>query len=169
MDQPSLLAVLTHTPWWVFAIFIALLALGYQQSRDRTVGRSRLLLVPLAMLGLSYYSVTSSFGLGLLPCLVWVLGVGAVPILGSQRLKSSAQPGPAGSFHVPGSWWPLALMMAIFLIKYVTGYALARNLVIASQPWFMGAISLSLGLLSGAFLARTRATWLAGSKSRSDA
>ena len=157
MNQPSLLAVLTHTPWWVFIVFIVLLVLGYQQSRDRTVSRRRLLLLPVAMLGLSFYGVASSFGLGLLSCFAWALGVGAVTSFFSQRLKSSVQPGPAGSFLVQGSWWPLALMMAIFFIKYVTGYALTRNLAIAFQPWFIGAVSLSLGILSGAFIARTGA------------
>jgi len=159
VNHPSLLAVLTHTPWWVFVVFIVPLILGFQQSRDRTVSRRRLLLLPLAMLGLSFYSVVSSFGLGVLPCLVWALGVGAVAAFCSRRLKFSAQPGPSGSFQVPGSWWPFALMMAIFFIKYVTGYALARHLVIAFQPWFIVTVSLSLGLLSGAFLARAGTAW----------
>lgn len=157
MNQPSLHTILTHTPSWVFVVFIILLVLGYQQSRNRTVGRGRLLLLPVAMLGLSFYGVASSFGLGLLSCLAWALGVGAVASLFSQRLKASVQPGPAGTFLVQGSWWPLALMMAIFFIKYVTGYALARNLAIAFQPWFMGTVSLSLGILSGAFFARVGA------------
>lgn len=157
MEHPSPLAVLTHTPSWVFVLFIVLLVLGYQQSRDRTVGRIRLLLLPVAMLGWSFYGVASSFGLGLLSCLAWALGVGTVTSLLSQRLKSSVRPGPAGSFHVKGSWWPLGLMMAIFSIKFVTGYALARNLSIAFQPWFIGAASLSLGILSGAFFARAGA------------
>jgi hypothetical protein len=60
-------------------------------------------------------------------------------------------------------------MMAIFFIKYVTGYALARNLAIAFQPWFIGTVSLSLGLLSGAFLARAGAAWYACSEGRCDA
>lgn len=158
MEPPSLLVALTHTPSWVFVVFIVLLILGYQQSRNRTVNRRRLLLLPVAMLGLSFYGVASSFGLGLLSCLPWALGVGAVTPLFSQRLKSSVQPGPAGSCLVQGSWWPLALMMAIFSIKYVTGYALARNLTIAFQPWFIGTVSLSLGTLSGAFFARAGAT-----------
>lgn len=157
MNQLSLLAVLTHTPSWVFVVFMVLLVLGYQQSRDRTVSRRRLLLLPVAMLGLSFYGVASSFGLGLLSCFAWALGVGAVTSFFSKRLKSSVQPGPAGSFLVQGSWWPLALMMAIFFIKYVTGYALARNLTIVFQPWFVGAVSLSLGILSGAFFARAGA------------
>jgi hypothetical protein len=50
-------------------------------------------------------------------------------------------------------------MMTIFFIKYLTGYALARKLVIAFQPWFIASVSLSLGLLSGTFLARAGAAW----------
>lgn len=110
--------------------------------------------LPVAMLGLSFYGVASSFGLGGLSCFAWASGVGAAVTLFSERLKSSVQAGPAGSFFVQGSWWPLALMMVIFFIRYVTGYALARNLAVAFQSWFIGAVSLSLGILSGAFLAR---------------
>ena len=157
MDQSSLLIILTHTPAWVFVVFIGLLALGYQQSRDRTVSRARILLLPVAMLALSFYGVLSSFGLGLLSSFAWALGVGAVWSLFPKKLKSSVQPGPAGSFFVPGSWWPLAFMMAIFFIKYLTGYALARNLAIAFQPWFIGLASLSLGIFSGIFFARAGA------------
>lgn len=167
MDQPSLLIVLTHTPRWVFVVFVALLALGYYQSRDRTVSRGRLLLLPAAMLGLSLFSVTSSFGLAWLPLLTWALGVGSVAVLGTQKLQSSAKTGPAGSILVKGSWWPLALMMAIFFIKYAIGYALARKLTIALQPWFVGAVCVSLGLLSGGFVARAGAAWRASSGARS--
>ena len=157
MDQPSFQAILANTPSWVYVVFIVLLVLGYQQSRNRTVGRRRLLILPAAMLCWSFYGVASSFGLGLLACLAWAVGVGAASTLFWQRLKSAVQPGPAGTFFVRGSWWPLALMMGIFTIKYVTGYALARNLAIALQPGFIGAVSLSLGILSGVFIARVGA------------
>jgi hypothetical protein len=159
--------VLAHTPRWVFVVFIALLVLGFHQSRDRAVGHGRLLLLPVAMLGLSLYGVVSSFGLALLPFLAWVLGVGVVVALCTRRLKSSARPGPSGSFRMPGSWWPLALMMGIFSIRYLVGYALARNLPIAFQSWFIAVVSFSLGLLSGAFLARAGAAWFPCARCRS--
>jgi hypothetical protein len=58
------------------------------------------------------------------------------------------------SFSVPGSWLPLALMMAIFFTKYAVGVILARKLQISGELAFIGSISLIYGLLSGVFLAR---------------
>jgi hypothetical protein len=114
------------------------------------------------MLGLSLYGAVSSFGLALFPFFAWAFGAGVVVVLCARGLKSSAQLGPSDSFLVPGSWWPLAFMMTIFFIRYVTGYALARNLAIAFQPWFIGSVSLLLGILGGVFLARAGAAWYAG-------
>jgi hypothetical protein len=50
-------------------------------------------------------------------------------------------------------------MMGIFSIRYLVGYALARNLPIAFQPWFIAVVGFSLGMFSGAFLARASAAW----------
>ena len=158
MDHPSLLAVLSHTPRWVFAVLIALLALGYQQSRDRTVSRTRLLLFPAAMLALSLAGVTSSFGGTWLALLAWALGLAMAALPGLQpSIRAAPPPRSSEPVFVPGSWWPLVLMLAIFGLRYVAGYAQARQLDMTLQPWFIGAISLSLGLLSGVFVARAGA------------
>ena len=155
MDHPSLLAILSHTPRWVFAVLIVLLALGYQQSRDRTVNRTRLLFFPVAMLALSLAGVASSFGWTGLSLLAWALGLAIAALPGLRpSLASASRPRASEPVFVPGSWWPLLLMLAIFSLRYVTGYAQARKLDMTLQPWFIGAISLSLGLISGAFLAR---------------
>lgn len=164
MNHPTFLEILAHTPPWVFAVFLALLSLGYHQSRNRTVSRGRLLLLPVAMLGLSLYGVASSFGLAFLPLLTWVFGVGVIATLGAKRLQSSAQQVAPGFFLVKGSWWPLALMMAIFFIKYIIGYASARNLSVVLQPWFVGTSCALLGIVSGTFLARTSAAWRTGTR-----
>ncbi len=158
MDLPSLLDILSHTPRWVFAVFLLLLALGYQQSRDRTVSRTRLLFLPAAMLALSLAGVASSFGGTWLSLLAWSLGLatGALPGLLPRNI-AAAPPRSSGPVFVPGSWWPLVLMLVIFGLRYVTGYAQARKLDVTLQPWFIGAVSLSLGLVSGLFLARAGA------------
>ncbi len=155
MDHPSLLDILSHTPRWVFAVFLLLLALGYQQSRDRTASRTRLLFLPAAMLALSLAGVASSFGGTWLSLLAWVLGLATTALPGLRpALAAANRPTSSEPVFVPGSWWPLVLMLAIFGLRYVTGYAQARKLDMTLQPWFIGAISLSLGLISGAFLAR---------------
>ena len=58
-----LIEILQRTPPWVFVLFFALLALGYFQSRSRTVSRRRVSILPVAMIVLSLYGVFSAFGI----------------------------------------------------------------------------------------------------------
>jgi hypothetical protein len=105
---------------------------------------------------LSFYGVLSAFGYTPFAHSSWLAGVAITAYLG---LKSANQIGVSfatetQSFSVPGSWLPLALMMAIFFTKYAVGVILARKLPIAGELPFIGSISLIYGLLSGVFLAR---------------
>lgn len=151
-----LIEILKRTPSWVFVLFFALLALGYLQSRDRSVSRSRIAILPLAMTGLSFYGVVSAFGIVPFGFSAWVAGV-TIAVAPGVRLataRSASFTVETQLFCVPGSWFPLALMMAIFFTKYAVGVILARQLPIAGEPVFIGAVSLCYGLLSGVFLAR---------------
>lgn len=159
MISSSIVTTLAHTPWWVFAVLAALLFLGYQQSRSRTMSRKRLMLLPLAMLLFSFYSAFSSFDLGWLTTLGWVVGFGSTILAGAPKELAKTGIGDTSKpITVQGSWWPLILMMVIFCIRYLLGYAQARSPALLDQPWFMGSISFSLGLLSGVFMLRA---WLA--------
>lgn len=161
MEQSLLFQTLSRTPPWVFAVFIVLVLLGYQQSRERVVGSARLMLLPAAMLCYSLYGVGSSFGLAMFPLAAWVGGFVCVVVLGVRvlRPKGVVYSAAARSFRVPGSWLPLAAMMTIFAVKYLAGFAFARDLALVHQPWFIGSVSLALGLLSGVFSARAIAIW----------
>lgn len=151
-----LIEILKRTPSWVFVLFVALLALGYLQSRDRSVSRSRIALLPLAMTGLSFYGVVSAFGIVPFGFSAWMAGVATAVALGARwaAAHSASFTVETQLFEVPGSWLPLALMMAIFCTKYALGVILARQLPLAAEPVFIGAVSLCYGLFSGAFLAR---------------
>ena len=46
----TFLAILTHTPIWVWAVFALIIFLGYQRTRDRTIQLWRLLLLPVIMI-----------------------------------------------------------------------------------------------------------------------
>ena len=166
LDGSPVLQALRHTPTWVYFVFFALLLVGYGQSRDRTVRRARVIALPIAMLCLSAYGVASSFGFALLPFAYWAGGF--LVVVAFVRLIRT----PAGvtysanseTFRVPGSWLPLALMMAIFSIKYATGYALARPLSFAHHAWFVSSVSAGLGALSGVFVARAASIWRSATK-----
>ncbi len=148
--------ILRRTPAWVFILFVVLLAFGYLQSKDRVVKRSQAALLPVAMIVLSLYGVLSAFGVSSVALASWTAGVGIAGWLGvifgiprNVRYLPETQ-----SFSVPGSWLPLALMMAIYFMRYATAVIVARQLPMAGDPAFVGSVSLGYGLCSGLFLAR---------------
>ena len=151
-----LVEILKRTPPWVFVLFFVLLAIGYFQSKDRAVSRVKVSLLPIAMIGLSFYGVVSALAFSPVSLFCWLLGIGVATWFGvilsiPRGVSYSIE---AKLFSVPGSWVPLALMMAIFFTKYVVAVVLARQLPFAGEVTFMGSISLCYGLFSGLFLAR---------------
>ena len=152
----GLLQALGHTPPWVFAVFVLLLGLGYQQSRARIVGRRRLLALPLIMAGLSLLGVVSSFGLSLPSLAAWLLGFLILALMARSRLtpRGASHLPDSDAFRVPGSWVPLAAMLAIFALKYLTGYLQARGLPLAQARWYAPLQGLFLGLPGGFFAGR---------------
>jgi hypothetical protein len=140
----------------VFVLFFALIALGYYQSKDRMVRRSKISMLPVAMIALSFYGVLSAFGMAPIGFALWVLGVAISVKLGAKLAapKGVIYSAETQSFFVPGSWLPLAFMMAIFFTKYAVGVILAKQLPVARETAFVGSVSLCYGLLSGVFLAR---------------
>ncbi|MGA7984080.1 MAG: DUF6622 family protein, partial [Burkholderiales bacterium] len=155
-EQTMLVEILRHTPTWVFGLFVLLLALGITQARARRLGRTRLLLLPLAMLGLSLYGAASAFGSAPLALGSWAAALAAV------TLASLQLPAPRGvgyssaerTFAVPGSWLPLALMMAIFFTKYAVAVALARQPELRATTGFVAVVGVVYGMFSGLFYAR---------------
>lgn len=151
-----LIEILKRTPSWVFVLFFVLVAAGYFQSKDRVVGRSKIFILPVSMITLSFFGMLSSFGFTPVAVVFWVAGAGGAVWLG---VKPATPRGVSFSnetqfFYVPGSWLPLALMLAIFFTKYAVAIIQARQLSISSEPVFIGSISLCYGFLSGVFLAR---------------
>ena len=151
--------ILKRTPLWVFALFFVLLAVGYYQSKDRVISRRNVTILPVAMLGLSFYGVLSAFGITSFVLTAWLAGVGIAVWLGLKtvNLRGISFTTETRSFSVPGSWLPLCLMMTIFFTKYAVGVILTRKLPIAGDLTFIGLISLMYGLFSGLFLARAAA------------
>lgn len=157
-----LIEILRRTPTWVFGILLVLVVLGYRQSRDRGVRGNLLPLLPITMIALSLYGVLGAFGLTPLGLGVWLLGIAIAA--GSGRGSTLLRRGVVYSeatrtFFVPGRWWPLALMMLIFLIRYAVAVAIARRLPVVETSAFVGLVSFGYGLLSGVFLARALAIW----------
>lgn len=154
--KPMLVQIIERTPPWVFVLFLVLVGLGYVQSRNRTVRRGNVAIIPAAMIALSLYGVLSAFGIAAVGLVFWLLGIGMAVWLGLNlpRPRGLSFSTESRSFFVPGSWIPLGLMMAIFFTKYAVNVIQARQLPIATGLVFIGTASLCYGILSGAFLVR---------------
>ena len=153
--------ILTHTPLWVFALFFGLVYLGYLQSRTRQVSRGRLIVLPLAMLAWSLYSVWSTFDAHLTALAAWACAWVAVVVIGLAWVPSRrvAYDASTAQFTVPGSWMPLALMMGIFTTKYAVGVALSLHPALAHDTLVALGISSLYGVFSGSFIARALRLW----------
>ncbi len=153
--------ILTNTPKWVFALFVALVWLGLKQMLPRRVSLNRITIMPLAMTCLSLYGVTSAFGDTPQALLTWLAGATLAFTLNFQ-LRNWTQiqyDATRRSFQLPGSAVPLALFMGIFFTKYAVGVSIAMQPALAHNGGFALAIGLLYGAFSGVFLARATQLW----------
>lgn len=148
--------ILTHTPLWVFGLFFGLVYLGYLQSRTRQVSRGRLIVLPLAMLAWSLYSVWSTFDAHLTALAAWACAWVAVVVIGLAWVPSRrvAYDASTAQFTVPGSWMPLALMMGIFFFRYAVAVVHATNPDVFGTTTAVVVVAGTYGLFSGMFMAR---------------
>jgi len=151
-----LMQILTHTPPWVFGLFVLLAVLGVNQTRARRISRARLAVLPLAMATLALLGVWSSFAAHAVALGAWALVMLAV-VAGSLRLappRDASYSSETKLFSVPGSWAPLALMMGIFFTKYAVAILHAMNPSAMAGTGAVAATCGLYGLYSGLFLAR---------------
>ena len=91
----------------------------------------------------------------------WATGVFASMTFGPHllpRLRASWQ-AASDSLRIAGSWLPLALIVSLFLVKYVAGVSLALHPQLVAEGDFIVACSLAYGLFSGLFAARGLQLW----------
>jgi hypothetical protein len=138
----------------VYALLAGLLYLGYIQSRTRTMPLARVLLVPIAMVTFSLYGVLSGFGTGALPIAAWAaLLLASTAAFAAANLSRGASYA-GGRFTVPGSWIPMAVILAIFFARYAINVSLAMDPSLREVLAFAIVASAGYGLASGFFAGR---------------
>jgi hypothetical protein len=156
-----LIQILVHTPLWVWAMLLGLLALGLWQCRARSVRRAQILALPLVLLGLGLWSMAPAFVALPLTFGVWL----AAFLTSAAWARRWAPPAaarwlvPEQRLQLPGSWLPLVIILVIFSLRYGTGVSLAlhpewRGLLAVQMP-----LALSFGALSGLFMGRALGLW----------
>lgn len=151
-----MMQILSHTPTWVFVLFVVLLAFGFMQTRSRNVNKFLAYLLPVGMVFLSLAGVQSSFGLTLVPVTLWAAGLALTTFIGYTFFRDtrvSFDPN-RNAFYIPGGWVPLVVIMAIFFTKYTVAVMTSLKIDAASSPAFAIVLSLAYGCLSGYFSSR---------------
>jgi hypothetical protein len=153
--------IILNTPVWVWALLVALVALGYSQTRSRTIGLQRVVIMPVAMIFLSLYGTVSAFGPSPGVLSAW-LAAGAM--LASMVVLRPAPMGTAydsirRQYALPGSWLPLFVILCIFSTKYAVGVTLAMQPAMARDTLFAALVSMLYGLFSGFFAGRALRLW----------
>jgi hypothetical protein len=162
-QQPRmLLTIVLHTPTWVWMLLAALIWLGASQMFARRAGLRRVLLMPIAMAVFSAWGMGSAFGAAsqIVEILAVWLGTACAVAALSLWLHRSA---PAGTrydaateqLHLPGSGWPMLLILGIFLVKWAVGVELALQPPLAYDNAFALHSALVYGVFNGVFAART--------------
>ncbi len=160
VNKPEMIGpILARTPPWVWLLLAGLLWMGIGMIKEKTIGATRAAIMPLTMTGLSLWGTISAFGQSALfgsVLLVWAV---AAVVLATAV---SRMPPPAGMrydatsrrFTVPGSWVPLALILGIFLVKYVVGVEVAMQPTLAHDGTYSLACGAIYGVFSGIFTGR---------------
>jgi hypothetical protein len=150
--------ILQHTPVWVWALFCALQALGFSQTRTQEVSKARVTVLPLAMVCLSISGLLGSFGQLPVAWAAWIAGFVITmrllaPVVAARGATWSAE---AQRFWIPGSWVPLTLILGLFVLKYLAGAGMALNPSLATNGVFAGTLSFLYGMFAGLFWGRAR-------------
>ncbi|MGE8368988.1 DUF6622 family protein [Cupriavidus sp.] len=160
--KPTMLSgILHHTPLWVWALLAGLIALGLSQTAPRRLTPGRATAIPIAMAVASFGSLISAFPHQPLALAAWGAGM-ALALALSNAI--GAWDGIRWSeadrrLLVPGSWIPLALILCLFLTRFIVNVALAINPDLLHRSSTALAAGFIYGTVSGIFLARSFVTW----------
>lgn len=150
-----LIQILSHTPFYVWAILALLVYRGVIAMRTREVKVSKIFIIPVIMLVLSLQDVFVKFGFTGVAFAAWT--VAAVATMALVRRFSAArvtQASTAGSVIVRGSTAPLSMMMAVFATKYGASVAVAIAPHLRADIVFSAALCALFGVLNGYFFGR---------------
>jgi hypothetical protein len=154
-DTPSLLAILTHTPVWVWFLFAFVAYMGWQRSQDRVVALWRLLLFPVLM-GVLALSGLAGAGLAALPAILVGLVIGGTAGWLMERDGATRRLAD-GRLWLRGEWWSLVQVVLIVAFRYATGVLAAVNPAFLADPTVHGVVTFVSSLLAALVIARTAA------------
>jgi hypothetical protein len=151
--MPGPLAIVQHTPLWVFGLLAVLVVVGVQALRPRDVPVWRPLLVPVVFILWGVNSLLAKVAAAPWLSVDWLTAtvIGFAIAAATVRLDGVQVDRAAGRVHLPGSPAPLARSLAIFVARYGLGATMvvAPALQSSLTPWDIAVSGLSAGYFIG--------------------
>ena len=154
-QMPGAANILSHTPLWVWPLILYGLFIGWSRTRERVVSPFRLLVLPALVGGLALYNLVAS-GISA----TGLLGFACGAVAGALAGTAMARRRPArlladGRLALRGDWLPLALIVAIIIVRYARGIALGVDPALAQETGFVLASAVLSGLFAAMMIARS--------------
>lgn len=154
-QMPGMVDIVSHTPLWVWPLILYGLLIGWSRTRDRVVSPARLLVLPVLITGLALYNLVAS-GISAAGLLGFACGAVAGALAGTAMARRRpARLLPDGKLALQGDWLPLALIVAIIVIRYAKGIALGLDPALAQETGFVLASAVLSGLFAAMMIARS--------------
>jgi hypothetical protein len=150
------LEIVRHTPSWVWGVLALLVVLGGRQLRRHTLHRRGVALLPLGLGAYSLWGAAALFGAHANVLLAWCVSAAAVGLLSHRLAWAPGLRHDAASdrFDVPGSVWPMALMLTVFAVRYGVVVSLAFHPGWAADAALSATVSAVYGGLTGLLAGR---------------
>lgn len=147
---------LTHTPIWVWVLFVFLIARGIKARKPATVTLEKLAIIPAIFLIWDIYDLVMHRHITVANCALWVAGILVGAALGYLLIKQVAttRATEPRSIHRQADYSALPFMMLAFLVKYVLGVMTAISPERLQQPTISAFAILSGGLFAGVFIGK---------------
>ena len=151
-----LIGVVTHTPVWVWVLFIFLISRGIKARQPTTVTLERLAVIPAIFLIWDIYDLVVYRTLTPETVILWTAGILAGAALGYFLIKQAVitRAEAPRSLYRQADYTALPFMMLAFGVKYVLGVMSAVSPQTMQQPAMSALAIVSGGVFAGVFIGK---------------
>lgn len=151
-----LIGILTHTPVWVWVLFVFLISRGIRARKPATVTLEKLAIVPAIFLIWDIYDLVIYRQITVVTLALWVAGILAGAALGYVLIRSTAVVRVAAprSISRAADYTALPFMLLAFLVKYALGVMSAISPQTLQQPAMSAFAIVSGGVFAGVFIGK---------------
>ncbi|MBW4239442.1 DUF6622 family protein [Enterobacter quasiroggenkampii] len=152
----QLTGILTHTPIWVWVLFVFLVSRGLRARRAATVTLEKLAIIPAIFLLWDIYDLVMYRTLSVATLSMWLAGILAGAALGYALIRPTAVTRAAAPRTLcrQADYTALPFMMLAFAVKYVLGVMSAIAPQTLQQPAISALAIVSGGLFAGVFIGK---------------